>query len=115
VNGQGTDFDQYILVDHIPHNDAGGGDFSNPKSYLFNLTLPDISWSLPAFVCGGLLLVTELNSGLCVVCLCCARLQSTLRVASDQYHDRQNHRSMRIPDRSAVSSQPTVCGLPQSN
>jgi hypothetical protein len=35
-------YDKIILFDHIPHNDQGGGDFSNPKGYSLNFTIPDI-------------------------------------------------------------------------
>jgi hypothetical protein len=38
-------YDKIVLFDHIPHNDQGGGDFSNPKGYSLNFTIPDISCS----------------------------------------------------------------------
>lgn len=37
-------FEKFILVDHIPHNDQGGGTFEQPKNYTLNVTIPDIKW-----------------------------------------------------------------------
>ena len=37
-------YEKLILIDHLPHNDLGGGSFSDPKPYAFNITIPDIYW-----------------------------------------------------------------------
>lgn len=37
-------YDQFILVDHIPHNDQGSASFESPKPYEFNITIPNINW-----------------------------------------------------------------------
>jgi hypothetical protein len=44
LKGDETDFEAGILVDHAPHNDAG----AVPKSYLFNITIPNVNWSVSA-------------------------------------------------------------------
>jgi uncharacterized integral membrane protein len=46
MSNNDNDYDQYILLDHLPHNDKdGGGSFASPKVYAYNLTLPDVACS----------------------------------------------------------------------
>jgi len=39
-----THYDQYILLDHVPHNDAWGPNYGmdNPKGYTLEINIPDI-------------------------------------------------------------------------
>eukprot|EP00462_Mataza_sp_D1_P005008 CAMPEP_0175115360 /NCGR_PEP_ID=MMETSP0086_2-20121207/17515_1 /TAXON_ID=136419 /ORGANISM="Unknown Unknown, Strain D1" /LENGTH=242 /DNA_ID=CAMNT_0016395405 /DNA_START=52 /DNA_END=780 /DNA_ORIENTATION=+ len=58
-----TNFDQLVLVDHLVHNDAGGGSFTNPKPYKLSLTIPDIN--CPSCVLQLVNPMTDKESGLC--------------------------------------------------
>jgi hypothetical protein len=42
--GSDDHYQRMIVVDHIPHNDEGGGSFITPKPYSFKVTIPDINW-----------------------------------------------------------------------
>jgi len=41
--GDDCNYDNVVLLDHIPHNDNGGGSTTTPKPYLWNVTIPDIN------------------------------------------------------------------------
>jgi hypothetical protein len=38
-----NNFDQHILADHIPHNDAGSCSDANPSPYSYKVKIPDIN------------------------------------------------------------------------
>jgi hypothetical protein len=38
-----SDYNNWILADHIPHMDTPGNPFTE---YYFNITIPDIDWSV---------------------------------------------------------------------
>jgi len=35
-------YDRFVLLDHIPHNDAGSPSFEDPKPYMMEIEIPDI-------------------------------------------------------------------------
>lgn len=40
--GDDNKYDDYILLDHIPHNDAGSASYSSPKKYAYRIMIPDV-------------------------------------------------------------------------